>query len=299
MGIVPDPALDQRASVPPGVRDKRLVQVILWVRRNPVTAAGLLIVLTILTLGLLAPLIAPYDPYALNPQESMQAPSWRHLFGTGLFGEDIFSRVLYGARIDLGIGAGAVAIALLAGCLVGALAGFFGGIVDEVGMRSMDIIAAFPSFILAMAIAGILGPSIPNLIIAIGIVNVPVYARLMRARFLVIRSSTYAMAARGVGASRWRVLWWHLLPNSLAPIFVQSTLQFGWAVLDAAGLSFIGLGVQIPMPEWGSMISLGVTQIISGNWWIAFFPGLAIAVTVMGFNLIGDGLQDLFDPRKR
>lgn len=299
MGIVPDPALDQRASVLPGVQDKRLVQVVIWVRRNPVTAFGLIIVLAILTLGLLAPLVAPYDPYALNPQEAMQAPSWQHLFGTGLFGEDIFSRVLYGARIDLGIGAGAVAIALLAGCLVGALAGFFGGIIDELGMRSMDIIAAFPSFILAMAIAGILGPSIPNLIIAIGIVNVPVYARLMRARFLVIRGSTYAMAARGVGASRWRVLWWHLLPNSLAPIFVQSTLQFGWAVLDAAGLSFIGLGVEIPMPEWGSMISLGVTQIISGNWWISFFPGFAIAVTVMGFNLIGDGLQDLFDPRKR
>lgn len=299
MGLGPAPAPDQRASVLPGAQDKRLVRVITWVRRNPVTAVGLLIVLAILTLGLLAPLVAPYDPYALNPGEAMQAPSWRHLFGTGLFGEDIFSRVLYGARIDLGIGAGAVAIALLAGCSIGALAGFFGGIIDELGMRSMDVIAAFPSFILAMAIAGILGPSIPNLIIAIGIVNVPVYARLMRARFLVIRGSTYAMAARGVGASRWRVLWWHLLPNSLAPIFVQSTLQFGWAVLDAAGLSFIGLGVQIPLPEWGSMISLGVTQIISGNWWISFFPGFAIAVTVMGFNLIGDGLQDLFDPRKR
>jgi peptide/nickel transport system permease protein len=166
-------------------------------------------------------------------------------------------------------------------------------------MRIMDMVAAFPGLILAMAIAGVLGPSIPNLIIAIAFVNVPVYARLMRARFLVIRGSTYALAAHGVGASGWRILWWHLLPNSLAPIFVQSTLQFGWAILDAAGLSFIGLGVRLPTPEWGVMISLGVPQIITGQWWISFFPGLAIGITVMGFNLIGDGLQDLFDPRSR
>lgn len=299
MSTVPNSILDQSATVSVRPKRKLLASCAIWVRRNPITAIGVFIILSIITLGSLAPLVAPYDPYALNPQDRMQSPSWQHLFGTGLFGEDIFSRVLYGARLDLGIGAGAVAIALLTGCTVGALAGFFGGIVDEIAMRAMDIVAAFPSFILAMAIAGVLGPSIPNLIIAIGIVNVPVYARLMRARLLVLRSSTYALAARAAGASRWRVLWYHLLPNSLGPIFVQSTLQFGWAILDAAGLSFIGLGVQVPMPEWGSMISLGASQIISGNWWISFFPGLAIAVTVMGFNLIGDGLQDIFDPKQR
>ncbi|TPW31574.1 ABC transporter permease [Martelella alba] len=270
-----------------------------WCRRNPITALGMAIVFVILIAGLLAPVIAPYDPYALNPADRMQPPSLTHLFGTGTFGEDIFSRVLYGARIDLGIGIGAVIVGILVGCPVGAFAGYFGGKLDEVLMRLMDIIAAFPGFILAMAIAGVLGPSIPNLIIAIAFVNVPVYARLMRARFLVIRSSVYAQAARGVGASRWRILYWHLLPNSLAPIFVQATLQFGWAILDAAGLSFIGLGVRLPMPEWGLMISLGVPQIISGQWWISFFPGLAIFITVMGFNLIGDGLQDLLDPKSR
>ena len=279
--------------------DGRPAAVLGWCRRNPVTALGFGIILGLAILGLLAPLIAPYDPYALNPRDRMQAPSWAHPFGTGLFGEDIFSRVLYGIRLDFGIGIGAVAFGLVIGSSIGAVAGYFGGKVDETGMRLMDIIAAFPGFILAMAIAGALGPSIPNLIIAIAFVNVPVYARLSRARFLVIRSALYATAARGVGASDWRILWWHLLPNSLAPIFVQSTLQFGWAILDAAGLSFIGLGVRLPMPEWGVMVALGVPRIMTGQWWISFFPGLAIAITVMGFNLIGDGLQDLLDPRRR
>jgi peptide/nickel transport system permease protein len=270
-----------------------------WVRRNPVTAFGFAIVLGLAILGLLAPLIAPYDPDALNPKIKMRGPSWSHLFGTGIFGEDIFSRVLYGARIDFGIGIGAVAVGLVCGSAVGAVAGYAGGKTDEIAMRLMDVVAAFPGFILAMGVAGALGPSIPNLIVAIAVVNVPVYARLMRARFLVIRNAQYAMAARGVGASSWRILTWHLLPNSIAPIFVQSTLQFGWAILDAAGLSFIGLGVHVPTPEWGVMIGLGVPRIITGQWWISFFPGLAIAITVMGFNLIGDGLQDLLDPTRR
>jgi peptide/nickel transport system permease protein len=270
-----------------------------WIRRNPVTAVGFVIIVGMAILGILAPVIAPYDPYALDPRLKLEEPSWAHPFGTGLFGEDIFSRVLYGIRIDFGIGIGAVAVGLVVGSTVGALAGYLGGKVDEVAMRAMDIIAAFPGFILALAIAGALGPSIPNLIIAIAFVNVPVYARLMRARFLVIRNTQYAMAARGVGAPRTRILTWHLLPNSWAPIFVQSTLQFGWAILDAAGLSFLGLGVRLPTPEWGVMIGLGVPRIVTGQWWVSLFPGLAIAIAVMGFNLIGDGLQDLLDPTRR
>lgn len=270
-----------------------------WAWRNPVTAIGFGVIGAMAILGALAPLLAPYDPYALNPAAVLQPPSSAHLFGTGTFGEDIFSRVLYGTRIDFGIGIGAVAIGLIVGSTVGAIAGFIGGAVDEIAMRAMDIIAAFPSFILALGIAGALGPSLPNLIVAIAAVNVPVYARLMRSRFLVIRNSQYAMAAVGVGVPRPRILYWHLLPNSFAPIFVQATLQFGFAVLDAAGLSFIGLGVHLPTPEWGVMISLGVPRIITGQWWVAFFPGLAIAIAVMGFNLIGDGLQDLLDPMRR
>jgi peptide/nickel transport system permease protein len=270
-----------------------------WSRRNPVTAVGFAIILGMAVVGLLAPVVAPHDPYALDPRLKLQVPSWSHPFGTGLFGEDIFSRVLYGIRIDFGIGIGAVGVGLVVGSTIGALAGFLGEKVDEVAMRAMDIIAAFPGFILALAIAGALGPSIPNLIVAIAFVNVPVYARLMRARLLVIRHTQYAMAARGVGAPRMRILTWHLLPNSLAPIFVQSTLQFGWAILDAAGLSFLGLGVRLPTPEWGVMIGLGVPRIVTGQWWVSLFPGLAIAIAVMGFNLIGDGLQDLLDPTRR
>jgi peptide/nickel transport system permease protein len=226
------------------------------VRRNPVTATGFAIILMFIAIAILAPLIAPYGATEVDPSAVLESPSWSHLFGTGTFGEDIFSRVLYGARYDLAIGFGAVLIGLVIGCAIGAAAGFFADPADEILMRIMDMIAAFPSFILAMGIAAALGPSLPN-------------------------------------------LRWHLLPNTWTPIFVQSTLQFGYAILDAAGLSFIGLGVHLPAPEWGVMVALGIEQIARGQWWVSFFPGLAIALCVMGFNLIGDGLRDLLDPRRR
>jgi peptide/nickel transport system permease protein len=269
------------------------------VRRNPVTATGFAIILMFIAIAILAPLIAPYGATEVDPSAVLESPSWSHLFGTGTFGEDIFSRVLYGARYDLAIGFGAVLIGLVIGCAIGAAAGFFADPADEILMRIMDMIAAFPSFILAMGIAAALGPSLPNLIIAIALVNVPVYARLMRASFLVVKRSQYATAAIAVGAPPRRILRWHLLPNTWTPIFVQSTLQFGYAILDAAGLSFIGLGVHLPAPEWGVMVALGIEQIARGQWWVSFFPGLAIALCVMGFNLIGDGLRDLLDPRRR
>jgi peptide/nickel transport system permease protein len=269
------------------------------VRRNPVTATGFAIILLFIAIAVLAPLIAPYGATEVDPSAVLESPSWSHLFGTGTFGEDIFSRVLFGARYDLAIGFGAVLIGLVIGCAIGATAGFFADPADEILMRIMDMIAAFPSFILAMGIAAALGPSLPNLIIAIALVNVPVYARLMRASFLVVKRSQYATAAIAVGAPPRRILRWHLLPNTWTPIFVQSTLQFGYAILDAAGLSFIGLGVHLPAPEWGVMVALGIEQIARGQWWVSFFPGLAIALCVMGFNLIGDGLRDLLDPRRR
>jgi peptide/nickel transport system permease protein len=270
-----------------------------WLHANPVSAAGFGIVLALVVLGLLAPVVAPYSPDGFDPVHVLAPPSFSHPFGTGNFGEDIFSRVLYGARYDLLIGFGAVAIGLTFGCTLGALAGFLGDPVDEVAMRIMDMLSAFPGFILAMGIAGALGPSLVNLIIAISLVNVPIYARLMRGSFLVVKRAQYATAAVGVGASPLRILRWHLLPNTWGPIFVQATLQFGYAILDAAGLSFIGLGVRLPAPEWGVMVSLGIQHIVTGKWWVGFFPGLAIAVAVMGFNLIGDGLRDLLDPRRR
>jgi len=192
-----------------------------------------------------------------------------------------------------------VGIALLVGCIFGAIAGFLGRVVDEVVMRVMDMLSAFPSFILALGVVAALGPSLPNLIFAIALVNVPVYARLLRARVLTVREAQYVRAATALGLSRRRILLVHVLPNSWAPIFVQSTLQAGYAILEAAGLSFIGLGIRVPRAEWGVMINMGLQYVISGQWWITFFPGVAIALTVMGFNLIGDGLQDVFDPRRR
>jgi peptide/nickel transport system permease protein len=273
----------------------------LWRRLvgNPVTLAGLVIVVGVALIGLAAPLIAPYGPTEGNPEATLQPPSWDHLFGTDAIGFDIFSRVVYAARLDLGIALGAVAIALVFGCLLGAVAGFYGGIVDEVVMRVCDMVSAFPSFILALGIVAALGPSIPNLILAIAIVNVPVYARLLRSRMVSVREAQYVRAAVAIGCSGPRVMFVHVLPNSATPIFVQSTLQAGYAILEAAGLSFIGLGVQVPTAEWGVMVSMGLGYVVSGEWWISFFPGMAIAITVMGFNLIGDGLQDMLDPKRR
>jgi peptide/nickel transport system permease protein len=268
-------------------------------RRNRVTLAGFAIIAVVVICALFAPLIAPYPPLQGNAAETLQPPSLSHLFGTDSIGFDVFSRVIYGARIDLVIAVGAVAIALVVGCTLGAVSGFLGRVVDEVVMRVMDMLSAFPSFILALGVVAALGPSLPNLIFAIAFVNVPVYARLLRARVLTVRETQYVRAATALGLSRRRILFVHVLPNSWAPIFVQSTLQAGYAILEAAGLSFLGLGVRVPKPEWGVMINMGLQYIVSGQWWITFFPGTAIALTVMGFNLIGDGLQDVLDPRRR
>ena len=284
----------------PRLREERAL-VIGWrrLRRNRVTLAGLVIVLLVALLALLAPLVAPYAPQAGNAAATLRPPSLSHPFGTDSIGFDIFSRTLYAGRLDLLIAFGAVGIALGVGCLFGAVAGFLGRIVDEVVMRLMDMLSAFPSFILALGVVAALGPSLPNLIFAIALVNVPVYARLLRSRVLTVREAQYVRAATALGLPRWRVLFVHVLPNSWAPIFVQSTLQAGYAILEAAGLSFIGLGVRVPRAEWGVMINMGLQYIVSGQWWITFFPGMAIALTVMGFNLIGDGLQDVLDPRRR
>jgi peptide/nickel transport system permease protein len=286
-------------SAPP-LREERPLAVG-WrrLRRNRVTLAGAVIVLVVALLALLAPLVAPYSPQEGNADATLRPPSFAHPFGTDSTGFDIFSRTLYAGRLDLAIAFGAVAIALVVGCLFGAIAGFLGRIVDEVVMRLMDMLSAFPSFILALGVVAALGPSLPNLIFAIALVNVPVYARLLRSRVITVREAQYVRAATALGLSRRRVLLVHVLPNSLAPIFVQSTLQAGYAILEAAGLSFIGLGIRVPRAEWGVMINMGLQYVVSGQWWITFFPGMAIALTVTGFNLIGDGLQDVLDPRRR
>jgi peptide/nickel transport system permease protein len=284
----------------PRIREERPIGVA-WrrLRRNPVTLAGLVIVLVVVVFAIFAPLIAPYAPQQGNAAATLRSPSFAHPFGTDSIGFDIFSRTIYAARLDLAIAFGAVAIALAVGCFFGAVAGFLGRVVDEVVMRLMDMLSAFPSFILALGVVAALGPSLLNLILAIALVNVPVYARLLRARVLTVKEAQYVRAATALGLPRRRILLVHVLPNSWAPIFVQSTLQAGYAILEAAGLSFIGLGIRVPKAEWGVMINMGLQYVVSGQWWITFFPGMAIALTVMGFNLIGDGLQDVLDPRRR
>lgn len=293
------PELINDAAQPASVQPSRWGDVRYWLRRNPVTAIGVAAVLLLVIMAIAAPVIAPYDPYFTDSSAALRKPDREHLFGTGPFGEDIFSRVVYGARRDLSIGLGAVAIALVIGCAIGAVAGFWEGVLGETLMRIVELLQAFPQFVLAMAIAGALGPSFINLIIAIAITNIPIYAHLMRVRILSIKNAQFAMAATASGNPRPRILYRHLLPNSLAPIFVQSTLQPGWAILSAAGLSFIGLGIRMPEPEWGLMVATGSSRIISGQWWISLFPGLFIVIAVMAFNLIGDGLQDLLDPQRK
>lgn len=266
-------------------------------RKNPTTALGIVILVAFLLIAAFAPLLAPIDPRLTDPGIALQPPSSEHWFGTGTFGEDIYSRVVYGTRLALTIAFGAVGIALVIGCVLGAVAGFYAGAIGGTIMRVVEVMQAFPSFILALAIAGALGPSFTNLIIAVAITNIPIYAHLMRVGVISQKQSEYALASVALGASGWRTLFRHLIPNSLGPIFVQSTLQPGYAILTAAGLSFLGLGVRVPEPEWGLMVAMGSSRIISGEWWVSLFPGLAIMIAVMGFNLIGDGLRDIFDPQ--
>jgi peptide/nickel transport system permease protein len=291
------PAVDSAALRPP--LKERLGDIWYALRRNPTAIVGLLIVAVIVFCAIFAPYIAPYPANAVNLANAAQPPNRTHWFGTDQFGQDIFSRVIFGARIDLQIAISAVSISLIVGSIYGAISAYSGGLTDEVAMRFMDILQGFPRFIFAMGIAYALGPGIQTVVIATAVLNIPGYARLMRGSLLSAKTSQYAMAARSVGAGHTIILFRHLVPNCLVPIFVMSTLQFGWAILEAAGLSFIGLGVETSRAEWGAMIQLGFQDFLQGHWWMYTFPGLAIAVAVLGFNLIGDGLQDILDPRRR
>jgi peptide/nickel transport system permease protein len=280
-------------------RMERLADVWYALHRNPTALAGLFLVGVLLFCALFAPLVAPYPPYGVQLDIASQPPSWSHPFGTDQFGQDILSRVIFGARLDLIIAVCAVASSVAVGAVIGAFSAYVGGFTDEASMRSMDILQAFPRFIFAMGVAYAIGPGVSTVVIATSILNIPGYARLMRSVLLSAKASQYAMAARSIGAKHRVILFRHLIPNCLAPIFVQSTLHFGWAILEAAGLSFIGLGVEPSKAEWGAMIQLGFQDFLQGHWWMYTFPGLAVGVAVLGFNLIGDGLQDVLDPRRR
>lgn len=263
--------------------------------RNPLTAVGLAILLAMVVAALLAPLLAPYDPNGFNSAAKFLPPSVHHLFGTDDVGRDLFSRVLYGARYSLTAGVAVLACAALIGTAIGLVAGYGGGRTDEVLMRFTDMFLAFPALVLAMCVSAALGPSLLNATIAIAIVWWPWYARLVRGQVLQLKNEPFVAAARLAGASRRRILVYHVLPNCTTPIIVQMSLDLGYAILTLAALSFIGLGAQAPTPEWGSMIAVGRDFYLT-QWWYVTFPGLAIFVSVIAANLIGDGLQEVLSP---
>jgi peptide/nickel transport system permease protein len=265
-------------------------------RHDPLALLGTLVVITVLLLGLLAPIVAPYDPNQISGFEALQAPSWQHLFGTDELGRDVFSRVIYGARISPWVGLGAVAISTVTGIAIGLVAGYAAGVVDEVWMRGMDILLAFPGIVLAIAIVAVLGPGLRNAMIAVGISGIPYFARVVRAVVLVEREKEYVSAARAYGQRKSGILLLEILPNIAGPVIVLATLSIAGAILTTAALSFVGLGAQLPTPEWGAMLSEGRVY-LAQQWWMATFPGIAIAVTVLGVNVLGDGLRDALDPR--
>ena len=263
---------------------------------NPLNVVALALIAVFAACALFAPLLAPYDPLLQELGTRLQPPSPQHWLGTDSLGRDIASRILYGARISLIVGVVVVASAGVVGTAIGLVAGYAGGLVDDALMRLTEVFLAFPALILAMAIAGALGPSLTNAIIAIAAVTWAVYARLVRGQILSLRRREFVEAARAMGASRTRIVLRHLLPNALAPLMVQASFDLGSSIIAAAGLSFIGFGAQPPTPEWGVMISEG-RNYISTQPWLSLFPGLAILLAVGSFNLLGDGLRDAFDPR--
>ena len=286
-------------------RTGKLELLLVVLRQRPLFAFGYVLILLIVLLALLAPVVAPFDPEKANASITLQSPSGSHLLGTDISGMDIFSRIIYSARIDLVIAVLGTAFSLLIGSPLGLIAGYFAGMrgiwgqISETIMRTADVVQAFPVFVLAIALVAALGQSARNVIIAIAFVNAPIYLRLLRTQALSLRERRFVDAARVAGNSELRIVFRHILPNAMGPAIVQSSVNMGWAVLLTAGLSFVGAGVRVPTPEWGSMIAVGAQNMITGQWWPALFPGIAIALTVLGFALIGDSLELMLDPVRR
>ncbi|MHC1760839.1 MAG: ABC transporter permease [Negativicutes bacterium] len=265
-------------------------------KRSKLAMVGLFILSVLFITAIFADFIAPYHYATQNLRETFQYPSLKHPFGTDDFGRDIFSRIIYGARISLEVGFLAVGIAIVVGGLLGAVAGFYGGKLEQLIMRTTDVLLSIPSILLAISIVAALGPGLVNLMIAVGISSIPAYARIVQASVMSIRELEFVEAARAVGSSDVRIIFKHILPNCLAPIIVQATVGVATAIIVAAALSFIGLGIQPPVPEWGAMLS-GGRSFIRNYWFMTVFPGLAIMVAVFALNLLGDGLRDALDPR--
>ena len=266
---------------------------------NPVTGFAFALFLLILLAALFGPQLAPYDPLASNTAQTLKPPNAQHWFGTDQLGRDVFSRVIVATRLDFFIAVASVALVFVMGGLAGVAAGFFGGWTDRIIGRIADTIMAFPLFVLAMGIVAALGNTVQNIVLATAIVNFPLYARIARAEANVRREAGFVEAARLSGNADWRILVVQILPNVFPILIVQMSLTMGYAILNAAGLSFIGLGVRPPTPEWGIMVAEGAAFMVAGQWWNAFFPGAALMLAVFCFNLLGDGLRDIVDPRRR
>ncbi|MBJ3774326.1 ABC transporter permease [Acuticoccus mangrovi] len=287
------------ATAPAPARQSTLGHIGYVLRDNPVTLVAFLMFALLIVLAFFGPMLAPYDPLASNASRALEPPSWDHWFGTDNLGRDILSRVIVATRLDLTISVAAVALSFIAGSVLGAVAGYWGGWVDAGLSRCLDTIMAFPLFVLAMGIVAAMGNTVENIVYATAIINLPFYARLVRAEVNIRRNAGFALAAKLSGNSDARVLALHIFPNALPPMMVQVSLNLGWAILNAAGLSFIGLGVRPPTAEWGIMVAEGANFIVSGEWWVALFPGMALVLAVFTFNLLGDGLRDMVDPRRR
>jgi peptide/nickel transport system permease protein len=268
------------------------------VTENPVTGFALALFILFIIAALFGPYLAPHDPLASNTSQALQPPSTTFWFGTDQLGRDIFSRALVAARLDIGIAAASVALVFALGGFAGLASGFFGGWTDALVGRLSDTIMAFPLFVLAMAIVAALGNTVPNIVLATAIINFPLYVRVARAETTTRRDAGFVDAARVAGHRDMGVLG-QVMPNIMPLMVVQMSLTMGYAILNAAGLSFIGLGVRPPMPEWGIMVAEGASFIVSGEWWVALFPGATLMIAVFCFNLLGDGLRDIVDPRRR
>lgn len=278
-----------------------LIEGLKRLRKNRLAQVGIVILAIVVFVALFAPFLALQHPnengiYKADPKNNKLSPSLEHLMGTDDLGRDLLSLVMYGARISLLVGFFAVGLAIFFGISLGAVAGYFGGRVDNIIMRLMDIMLAFPTILLAMVIVVAIGPGLFNAMIAVGIVSIPTYARITRATVLGERNKEYVLSAKALGANPLQILWQHVLPNSLSPLIVAVSLGLATAILDAAGLGFLGLGAQPPTPEWGLMLSRNKSHIFTSPWMV-FFPGVSIMFLVLGFNLLGDGLRDAFDPK--
>ncbi|ADO42572.1 ABC transporter permease [Ketogulonicigenium vulgare] len=281
----------------PPARRSNLMRVLRWSGRNANVVVGGALVLLIVLVAIFAPLLTPHDPSAQNLMNMLKGPSPQHPFGTDDFGRDIFARVVYGARLSLAEVAVSVGIATIVGVPLGIIAGMAGKWMDEFIMWFMDVLFAFPGIVLAILVVSILGSSLFNMMIAIALFAIPIYARLARNLTLGLKKMEFIEAAQALGVPQWRILVNYILRNSIGPMIVQSTLTAGTVILAAASLSFLGLGAQPPLPEWGAMMSNG-RNYFGVNIWMSLFPGIAIMITVLGFNILGDGLRDLLDPRK-